>query len=346
MKLLLKLEKNLDVNLGISKMIDEYFFNITPFLNCQDNSEQSKVNEFLDIYNSLNIEERIVEISSKYSTYKCPNSAENKKILKEIEYINIVFNDKEERELCKNCGGIMQIDCNIFKLVCSECKLCINIFGSNYDFQTTPIQKLKNNNCIYNKHSINWVMQIQAKKSVYLDDTVWKKMEDLIIRDKTRVIKSFKGNTIKVLRNFKNIKCIEFRPWLKELGLTKLNPDIPYLRKVLCKIIPYQLSYLEEQKILYLHSQAVETYKKLYIDDYKLEVVQNSPYVPYMIGKILEHLFPIDIKENIIKRTLLECIHIQGEETTQIKDIKWEKICKILNITYFPTVPSNYAKLN
>src|SRR5271168_2731834 len=122
MKLLLKLEKNLKVDLGISNMIDEYFFNITPFLNCNgseiDGSDSSKVVEFLDIYNSLGIEERMVELSSKYIT----SSTENKKLLKEIENISIVFNDKEERELCKNCGGIMQIDCNIFKLVCRECK--------------------------------------------------------------------------------------------------------------------------------------------------------------------------------------------------------------------------------
>lgn len=348
LKILLKLEKNLEIDLNVGKMIDEYLYNMTPFLN-QETNEICKVNDFMDIYNTLSIEERIAEISSKYCNYKCPNSNENKKLIKEIEHIIIVFNDKEERELCKDCGGIMHIDCNIFRLVCSNCNLCIKIFGSNYDYQTTPIQKLKNNNCIYNKHSINWVMQIQAKKSVYLDDSVWKKLNDLIVRDKTRIIKSFKGKTIKVLRNFGNIKCVEFRPWLKELGLTKLNPDIPYLRKVICHVIPYQLLYLEEQQILYLHSQAVETYKKLCREEFSKDnkkIKNNTPYLPYMIGKIIEHMFPANIKENIVKRSLLECIHVQSEETTIDKDVKWEKICNIIGIDYIPTSISNYTKLN
>jgi hypothetical protein len=110
----------------------------------------------------------------------------------------------------------------------------------------------------------------------------------------------------------------------------------------MCGVIPYQLSDLENDRVCYLLALCTDAYKQTFSDDIEKK---HNPYIPYMIGKILEHMFVENTRENKIKRTLLECIHIQSEDTTQERDKKWAKVCEIVKIIkYRPTICSLYRR--
>ena len=133
------------------------------------------------------------------------------------------------------------------------------------------------------------------------------------------------------LRSMHSMKCKNIRDWLKELDLTGYNQHAPLLRKIVTSqngtsIVPPQLKFEEEQRILVLFSQAMDIY-----DEFMEEKMANSskksrsnkPYYPYVLFKILCIVLPPGRRQ----RGLIECIHLQSDGTLKNHDMIWEEIC-------------------
>ena len=315
----------------------EYRFTVTHFLNEEINTDETR-EEFLYSLRSINVIERMNQLLEYIKTTTDKPDRDIKRMT--IEFKNQTVNLDvfiNPIDICDDCNCTsMYVDSIHGKAICNGCGKCLKINSADYEVDNTPIHNFKSHNTTFNKHSYHWLMRIQAKKSITLSQEVWDSIRNILYKNYTRLQRSFRGNTIKRLRNIKNVTCVEFRPWIKELNLTKLNPDIPYIRKVICGVYPYQLNHMEEMKILHLHSKAIEVYRsENEIDNSKKK---NNPYIPYMLGKIIETLFEEDTKENRQRKTLLNCIFSQSNEINIERDKKWAIICNRLEIKYLPTI--------
>ncbi len=66
----------------------------------------------------------------------------------------------------------------------------------------------------------------------------------------------------------------------------------------------------------------------------------NSPYYPYIVGKILYDLLPCGIR----KRQILECIHMQSNTTLISNDQLMKIICiHVPELKYTPTIKSEFT---
>ncbi len=326
----------------LEQLSHDYYFAMIPMMNSNsDYADMSKYEMLMSVCKSHNILQRIVAYLKHIKEFDIKNC---RSLVQECENIGVTFENAPPKiDLCDECNCRVYIETSLLQAICSGCGKCSKIIDTAFDFDNAPVHHLKTSSIPHNKHSFNWLMRIQAKKSIALSKETLERIRGCLEKNYTRPQRTYKGNIIQRLRNIKNVKCTEFRPWLRELGLASLNPDIPYIRKVICGVYPYQLIHMEEQRILYIHSLAIEAYKELYSDEAKKK---NNPYVPYMLGKIIESIFAENTKENNQKKTLLECIHIQGEDTTMDRDNKWKLICvKIKVVDYYPTIGSRYDRL-
>jgi hypothetical protein len=319
----------------LNRLIYEYSHSTDPIISNTNLGIGDQYNYYCQQCMSICLLDRMDTIYTNIKTDKC------KPLTLEYNSINVSFNYvSDDIEMCTECNAQMCVDTTLLQNTCSGCGKCGKMEGTIIDFEV--IQNKSHGAVGNNKHHIGWLARIQAQKCVVIDDKTKTKLEEKIKKDKTKARKTLSGKIIYTMANLKNTKCDEFREWLKEIGSTQYNRDVPYIRKIMCGVIPYQLSDLENDRVCYLLALCTDAYKQTFSDDIEKK---HNPYIPYMIGKILEHMFVENTRENKIKRTLLECIHIQSEDTTQERDKKWAKVCEIVKIIkYRPTICSLYRR--
>lgn len=289
-------------------------------------------NEILDINNdNINIYTRI-NLIMKYTEdfvnkYKIQYKAQF------LQYINsynsLIIKDKQniiKYNMC--CDSLMKHISNSSEMKCDKCNRIISDYDSNYDDSNYDKGKTKYDS---SKHCKDWLQQIQAKNIV-----TTKNLEN----DRIRIEELLKKKNIYVSskNNVLFIPCSKIREILKELKLSIYNNHIPYMRKLITGYIPEQLTLFEEEKIIYIFEMAEKSYEILNKkNSTKGKKNPNTPYYPYFIYKILE----IILEKNVKKlNSLLECIHIQSDETLFSHDNNWKSICDItpiLNGKYKPT---------
>lgn len=173
---------------------------------------------------------------------------------------------------------------------------------------------------VSSRHCEEWLTQIQAKEKINkgcLEDNL-NRIETMLIS--WDVIPKHRQNTSTPL--FIPTKSI--RECLKRLKLSsQLNDHVCYIRKRLTGYIPEQLTEFEESIIVARFTMVEAAYESIELD----EKTQNTPYYPYFIYKIFE----IELESAPRKlNSLLECIHIQDDETLFKLDQIWKKICEII----------------
>lgn len=217
------------------------------------------------------------------------------------------------------CGGQMEEYPSSSELICKRCHAIVNISGKL--FKTSQIYnqdgpRSKHGSYDVKRHQKTWMDRIQAKETVDVSECV-----ELI-------------NICRIRDDLPRLTCNKIREYLKEIGMTQFNYNVPLIRKKITGISPPQYTCEEERLIGMYFANA-----NVIFDQIKPNSVSNNPYHPYFIFKIIEYVFRDDPR----KVETLSCIHLQSDETLYKNDLYWQEICKHLpEIKYIPTDPSDY----
>lgn len=226
-------------------------------------------------------------------------------------------------DIC-NCGHKMIIQSNTSELLCIKCGAINTLIGSVFEdsqFFNQEGNRYKHGSYDPNRHCKFWIERIQAKENTIIDNVHIEKIKNCIKKDK--------------IENIKNISIEQFRSYLKQTNLSKLNDHIPLIKKIITGYIPPQLTHNELHLLFNYFDKATKTYEHI-----KPNSKSNSLYYPFLIYKILEIIIENDTK----KKNLLNCIHLQSYKTLIDNDKIWYQICKYNN--YFVYKPTNKINLH
>jgi hypothetical protein len=314
-------------------VFDNYIDYISNFLNIYYNDIEDnciKINNELDtklgskmdnnLYNKLDID--LVDGTDNNENYYYKIKKDYKKILQLINNyskIKLVYNiDEINYDICSNCKNKMIIQSNTSELLCINCGNIYTLIGSVFEdsqFYNQEGNRYRHGTYDPSRHCKFWIDRIQAKENTIIEDNIINKIKECIKRDR--------------IENIKNISIKQFRIYLKQANLSKLNDHIPLIKKMITGYIPPQLTHNELHILFNYFDKATKTY-----DIIKPKEKSNSLYYPFLIYKILDLIIIDEYK----KKELLSCIHLQSYETLIDNDKIWKHICKYNeNFIYKPT---------
>ena len=254
----------------------------------------TKYNEdYLNNEDNLNLDKIFKKIIMNFNSYS------KTKIIYNIDDINY--------DVCL-CGNKMTIQSNTSELLCIKCGYVHTLIGSVFEdsqFFNQEGNRYKHGSYDPNRHCKFWIERIQAKENTIIDKSYIEKIEKCIKRDK--------------IENIKNISVKQFRLYLKQTNLSKLNDHIPLIKKIITGYIPPQLNHNELHLLFNYFDKATKTYETI-----KPSSKKNSLYYPFLLYKLLEIIIHDENKKN----GLLNCIHLQSYETLIDNDKIWAEICK------------------
>lgn len=232
-----------------------------------------------------------------------------------VEYINrynklYLSIDKDAEpvyDVC-NCGNKMIIQSNTSELLCVRCGYVMYLIGSVTEENQLFAQegnRVSHGSYDPARHCKFWIERIQAKESTIIPEEYIEKIKRSIKKDR--------------IDNLKSITVKQFRAYLKQNNLSKLNDHIPLIKKIITGYIPPQLTYREQQLLFIYFDKATKSYDKI-----KPPNKKNSLYYPFLIYKILDIIITDESKKN----KLLSCIHLQSYETLIDNDKIWYGICE------------------
>jgi len=210
-------------------------------------------------------------------------------------------------DVCE-CGNKMNIQTNTSELLCVRCGYTVYLIGSVTEENQLFAQegnRVSHGSYDPARHCKFWIERIQAKESTVIPQEYIDKIKKSIKKDR--------------IENMKSISVKQFRAYLKQNNLSKLNDHIPLIKKTITGYIPPQLTYREQQLLFIYFDKATKSYDKI-----KPPNKKNSLYYPFLIYKILDLII---LDENK-KQKLLSCIHLQSYETLIDNDKIWQSICK------------------
>src|SRR6476661_2405840 len=259
------------------------------------------------------MENKIIKVRSIFSLY------ENLSISRSID--SYVYNK------CSQCNDDMKIIANLSEIVCTNCGVTENLRGTileDEQFYYQEGQRVKHGSYDPSKHCKFWIERIQARESRDIPQSVLDAVTNCI-----------KHNNI---RNIEDISYSEIRKYLSQTKNTIYNEHVPLIRKIITGESPAQLTDQKLQTIQVYFDKVIRIYEEI-----KPVNKTNVPYHPYLIYKIIEHIYytKISLENNESKKriiSVMSCIHLQNRETLIENDKTWSKICnRIDDITYRPT---------
>ena len=287
-----------------SKLSKKIYNNFNIFISSED---------FYGVFDNLIdfIYEFIVNFKELIKSYISNSEKYLKKIfqlINQYKKTQIIYNIEDiEYDLCV-CGNKMIIQSNTSELLCTNCGYINTLIGSV--FENSQFYQQEGNRYMHgtydpNRHCKFWIDRIQAKENTIIDENSINKIKQCIKKDK--------------IENLKNISIDQFRLYLKQSKLSKLNDHIPLIKKIITGYIPPQLNHKELHLLFNYFDKATKIYNQI-----KPKEKSNSLYYPFLIWKILDLI--IDDKQK--KKELLSCIHLQSYETLIDNDKIWYQICK------------------
>lgn len=320
-----KLSKNVKFNKNLYKTIYNKF-NI--FISSNDiygifDNFVEYINEFIITYQSL-LENYNIKIFNGNKDDIEKSFKKMSIIFNQFNKTKLIYNiDEIEYDMCQ-CGNKMIIQSNTSELLCIKCGFVHTLIGSVFEdsqFFNQEGNRYKHGSYDPNRHCKFWIERIQSKENTVIDQSLIDKIEKCIKKDK--------------IENLKNISVKQFRLYLKQTNLSRLNDHIPLIKKIITGYIPPQLTHNELHLLFNYFDKATKTYESI-----KPSSKKNSLYYPFLIYKILE----IIIEDENRKLGLLSCIHLQSYETLIDNDKIWASICK--NNKYFVYKPTNKLDLH
>lgn len=261
---------------------------------------------FIDYINQFltNYKEYVISINLSYEKIL----KKNFQFINQYKKTQIIYNIEDiEYDLC-SCGHKMIIQSNTSELLCTNCGSIHVLIGSvfeNSQFYQQEGNRYAHGTYDPNRHCKFWIDRIQAKENTIIENSAINKIKECIKKDK--------------VENLKNISIDQFRLYLKQTKLSKLNDHIPLIKKIITSYIPPQLNHKELHLLFNYFDKATKIYNQI-----KPKEKSNSLYYPFLIWKILE----IIIEDPQKKKELLNCIHLQSYETLIDNDKIWFQICK------------------
>lgn len=287
-----------------SKLSKKIYHNFNIFISSED---------FYGIFDNLIdfLYDFLINFKELITSYILNSEKAFKKIFQlfnQYKKTQIIYNIEDiEYDLC-SCGSKMIIQSNTSELLCTNCGSIHTLIGSV--FENNQFYQQEGNRYMHgtydpNRHCKFWIDRIQAKENTIIDDNAINKIKQCIKKDK--------------IENLKNISIDQFRIYLKQTKLSKLNDHIPLIKKMITGYIPPQLNHKELHLLFNYFDKATKIYNQI-----KPKEKSNSLYYPFLIWKILD-LIIIDPQK---KKELLLCIHLQSYETLIDNDKIWYQICK------------------
>jgi hypothetical protein len=216
------------------------------------------------------------------------------------------------------CGEAMEVFPVNSELICPKCGFIKILYGTVFEdtqFYNQEGQRTKHGSYDPSRHCRIWVSKIQARGSVDIPAKCIDLLVECVKRD---------GIT-----DGRRVLCSQIRKYLKEIHYTIYNDYIPFIRKIITGVVPPQLTNSELRLLYNIFDKAMHIY-----DTIKPMFKHNGMYYPYIIYKILDHI----LDNNMRKRKILECIHLQSRETLISNDDTWSDICEEIDgIKYKPT---------
>lgn len=281
----------------------------------------NKFNEFLtieDIFNTLN--NYIIEFENYINIYIQDDDeiTKFKKLFNRYRKINpLTTTIAINYDICE-CGKPMIINTVTSELLCVSCGSIKELIGTIFEdsqFYNQEGTRYKHGSYIPSHHCKYWLDRIIAKENNEVTQASIEKIKKCIKRDN--------------IQNLKNLSVEQFRIYLKETKLSKLNDHIPLIKKYITGFSPPQLTHDEVNIIYNYFDKAVKLYSKI-----KSDSSTNFIYYPYLLYKILELI----ITDGSRRNKLLSGIHLQGYNTLVNNDKKWKKICDFYpEFKYKPT---------
>lgn len=279
---------------------------------------------FIDVYKNT-----IIDLNAQYYkniTVLKDSDKYFKRISTFIENFNktkLIYSiDEIKYDVC-SCGQKMIIQADASELLCIRCGYIKTLIGTVFldsQFFNQEGNRYKHGSYDPNRHCKFWIERIQAKENTIIEQSFIDKIEKCIKKDR--------------IENLKNISVKQFRMYLKQTDLTKLNDHIPLIKKMITGYIPPQLTHNELHLLFNYFDKATKTYESI-----KPNTKKNSLYYPFLIYKILELI----IDEESRKNGLLSCIHLQSYKTLIDNDKIWKSICE--NNACFEFIPTNKIDL-
>lgn len=269
------------------------------------------------------------------------------KLREKYNSINIKIDySRKDIFMCKTCDIKMSIVPELSELQCPKCNIVVLLEGAVFDDTQIYTQQntLRAKDYDPNKHCDRWIKCIQARENRNIPQDIINKIDRRAIAHYTR------GNTLLPMTN---MTCKLIREWLKAESaaggkkLTTFNNDAALLRKLITSlhgqaVVPPQLTYDEEEKMLLDFSRAMAEYDNV-VNNAKLmnkigiKGRSNKPYYPYGLFKILRLRYRAakTQSERDKYKKLIEGIHIQSDDTLVDNDRIWQQICLIIpDFTY------------
>lgn len=218
------------------------------------------------------------------------------------------------------CGGefVMYAESNERK--CSSCGMTASMADDHFEDQnmySKEIQKTKQNRHHPLHHCKIWISRIQAWVGPDVPDSVYVQLKTCFTRDNV---------------NLRNMSCSKIRRYLKEKKLTAYNNYVPFIRKVMCGIAPPQLTTGELERLYEIFARVAKILQDMRPDN-------NINYYPVFIFKILDEQLPLSTR----KVQIMECIHLQSEDTIKEIDNLYAQICVRMGRTDKPR-PINWGE--
>jgi hypothetical protein len=225
-------------------------------------------------------------------------------------------------ELCE-CGDKMNTTINSNEIVCYSCGwIKVVHIDSTEDtvYGRRDDKSVKHGKYDPSRRCKFWIDRIQGRENAEISDECIKAVSSCIARD--NITKSV-------------ILCMQIREYLKETGFTVYNDHVTLIRKQITGYAPPNLTETELQLLYHIFNKVITIF-----DDIKPSKKYNSPYYPYIVGKILYELLPRGMR----RRKILECIHMQSNTTLISNDLLMKIICdKVPEIKYTPTIKSEFT---
>lgn len=236
---------------------------------------------------------------------------------------------KKIQNICK-CGEGMTFWETESEMRCNDtaCGLVFPVQGTIFDeYQfyennQKPSNRPKNHDS--DKHCKKWLDIIQARENYKGSADLMKKLDALAVWEYTNAGR---------LRPMDNMTCDKVIEWLKYLGMTDLKKHAPLFRKLITSnhgkpVVPPQLTELEYENILTEFALDMREFPAVIADPVILKQIgktemKNKFYFPHALWNILSQMLKGDSRLSGI----LECIHLQSDETTVKKDLVLREIC-------------------
>ena len=227
-------------------------------------------------------------------------------------------------ETC-TCGQKMVNSANSNEIICYPCGSVREIHGDPNDefvIQNGDTIGIKHGKYDPSRRCKFWIERIQGRETANIPDSCIKDVTACIERDNLDNEKSI-------------VRCLQIRDYLKETGHTSYNDHVTLIRKMITGYTPPHLTENELQIVYHLFNKVITIF-----DEIKPAKKYNSPYYPYLVGKILFSVLPPGRR----KRHILECIHMQSSVTLISNDRLMKTIClTVPEITYTPTIRSDFT---